>query len=134
MRRQLFIACIALALIVACLGGFLYVNKCAIERRNGPIHRFPVPSSETFLTDDRAAMVGREVMNLDGFSKSDWKLMNVDGTKAPDGRPDQYLSRNSINPNQGELSFNCPHSSTPQRFVNVELRDGQITAQGSLGK
>ena len=94
----------------------------------------PYPRAKPFLTDDRAAAIGREVMSRDGFPESAWKLMSDDRTKAPDGRPDQFLTRNTINANQGYVYFRCENSPTPQRFVNIEQRDGEITAQGTLGK
>lgn len=73
-------------------------------------------------------------MNRDGFVESAWKLMGDDRTKAPDGRPDQFLTRNTISPNQGSVTFHCEDSATPQRSVLIELRDGEITAQRVLGK
>ena len=133
-RRLLIIATTLLALVVIGVGGILFAIKHAIDARNGPVHRFRAPAGETFLTDDRAAAIGREVMNRDGFPESEWKLMTDDRTKAPDGRPDQFLTRDTINPNQGYVYFRCDDSPTPQRFIQVELRDGEITAQGSLGK
>ena len=133
-RRLVIIASICLTLIVVGVGGILLAINRAIDSRSGPVHRFAVPAGETFLTDDRAAAIGREVMNRDGFPESAWKLMNDDRTKAPDGRPDRFLTRNTINPNQGSVYFHCDDSATPQRFVNIELRDGEITARGTLGK
>src|SRR5688500_18728678 len=93
-----------------------------------------LPAGETVLTDDRAAAIGREVMNLDGFPEPAWKVMNDDRTKAPDGRPDRSLTRNTIDPNQGFVSFHRDDSPTPQRLVNIELRDEEITAQGTPEK
>jgi hypothetical protein len=133
-RRLVIITSISLALIVVGVGGILFAINRAIDSRSGPVHRFPVAAGETFLTDDRAATIGREVMKRDGFPESAWKLMTDDRTKAPDGRPDQFLTRNTINPNQGSVYFHCDNSAAPQRFVNIELRDGQIMAQGTLGK
>ena len=134
MRRLVIIASICLTLVLVGVGGILLAINRAVDSRSGPVHRFAVPAGETFLTDDRAAAIGREVMNRDGFPETTWKLMNDDRTKAPDGRPDRFLTRNTINPNQGSVYFHCNNSPTPQRFVNIELRDGEITAQGTLGK
>jgi hypothetical protein len=133
-RRLLIIASICLTLIVVGLGGILLAINRAIDSRSGPVHHFPLPAGEAFLTDDRAAAIAREVMNRDGFQEVAWKLMTDDRTKAPDGRPDQFLTRNTINPNQGSVYFYSENSRTPQRFVNIELRDGEIAAQGTLGK
>ena len=133
-RRPLIIAGVLVALVGVGVGGLLFAICRAVDSRSGPVHRFPLPAGETFLTDDRAAAIGREVMNRDGFPESEWRLMNDDRTKAPDGRPDQFLTRNTINPSEGSVYFYNANSPTPQRFVNIELRDGTITAQGTLGK
>jgi hypothetical protein len=60
--------------------------------------------------------------------------MSDNRRKDPDGRPNRFLARNTINPNQGSVYFHCENSPTPQRSVNIELRDGEVTAQGTLGK
>jgi len=133
-RRLLIVTGIILTLIVVGIAGVLLAVNHAIDARSGPIHHFAVPAGETFLTDERAAAIGRDVMELDGYPKSTWTLMTDDRTKAPDGRPDQYLTRNSINANRGFVYFYSASSPTPQRFVNIELRNGEITGQGSLGK
>jgi hypothetical protein len=133
-RRLLILASIVLTVVVVGVGGILFAINRAIDARSGPVHHFPVPAGETVLTDARAATIGRDLMNRDGFPESAWKLMTDDRTKAPDGRPDQFLTRNTINSNQGYVYFYCENSPTPQRFVNIGFRDGQITAQGTLGK
>jgi hypothetical protein len=135
MRRRVFIiAGVVLALVGAGVGGILLAIDHAINSRSGPVHRFPIEAGETFLADDRAAAIGREVMNRDGFPESAWKLMNDDRSKAPDGRPDQFLLRNGTNADHGVVWFHCDSSPTPERYVNIELRDGEIKAQGTLGK
>jgi hypothetical protein len=133
-RKVVTIAGVVLALVIIGAGATLVAVQRAVESRTSPVHRFPLPAGETFLTDDRAASIGREVMNRDGFPQSAWKVMTDDRSKAPDGRPDRFLTRNTVNHNQGSVYFHCDNSPTPQRFVNIEFRDGEITAQGSLGK
>jgi len=134
MRHRITIASIVLTLIVASVGGILLRIHRAIESLSGPVHHFSVPASESFLTDERAAAVAREVMNRDGYPEAGWKLMEYDHTKAADGRPDRNMTRNSVNPNRGTVYFYSANSPTPQRFVGIELQDGKITAQGTLGK
>jgi hypothetical protein len=134
MRRRLIIASIFLGVIVAGVAGILFAINRTIESRNGPVYHFTVPKEETFLTDDRAASVAREVMNRDGLPESAWELMKDNRTRSPDDRPDQYLTRGTINSNQGSVHFYCANAPRPQRYVNVELRNGEITAQGSFGK
>src|SRR5678815_4254583 len=104
-RRLLIIASMFLTLVIIGVGGALFAINRAIESRNGPIHRFPFPARETFLTDDRAAAIGREVMNRDGYTESTWRMLEDDRSKAPDGRPDRFFLRNILDPNQGVVSF-----------------------------
>jgi hypothetical protein len=73
-------------------------------------------------------------MNQDGFPESGWRMMEDDRSKAPDGRPDRFFLRNTIDPNQGVVSFYCEKSQTPTRYVNIEMKNGEVTAQGTLGK
>ena len=133
-RRLLIIASVFLILVAIGIGGALFAINRAVESRNGPIHRFPFPAEETFLTDDRAAAIGREVMNRDRYPESAWRMRQDDRSKAPDGRSDRFFLRNTLDPDQGVVSFFCDQSPTPTRYVNIEVRNGEVTAQGTLGK
>ena len=133
-RRLITIACALMALAVLAVGGMLYALNRGTNARLGPIHRFAAPAEEQFLTDDRAVVIAREVMKRDGFPESAWKLMQDDRSTAPNGRPDLYLVRNAHDPNGGMIYFHCDNSPPPQRFVHLELRNGEITARGELGK
>ena len=137
-RRRLIATSVALALIViAAVGIVLAINRAVdrvIDSRSGPVHHFPIPAGETFLTDDRAAAIGREVMNRDGFAESDWELMTDDRSKAPDGRRDPSTTFRTGGAHQVSVRFHCPTSPTPIRYVNVEWREDEITARGVFGK
>ena len=61
--RLLILGGILLAVVAVGVGGILSAINRATDSRSGPVHRFPVPAGEIFLTDDRAAAIGREVMN-----------------------------------------------------------------------
>ncbi len=135
MRRRVFIiAGTLMAIAVLTVGGMLYAIHRAENARLGPVHRFPVLAGESFLSDERAVEIAREVMKRDRLPESAWKLMEDDRTKAPDGRPDRYLSRNLDDPNIGMIAFYSDHSQTPTRYVNLEFRNGEITARGAFGK
>ena len=133
-RRLITTACALMALVLLAVSGMLYALNRATNARLGPIHRFAAPAGEQFLTDDRAVVIAREVMRRDGFPESAWKLIQDDRSQAPNGRADVYLVRKPNDPNGGMIYFHCDNSPMPQRFVHVELRDGEITARGELGK
>jgi hypothetical protein len=133
-RRVIIIAGIVLALAALSVGGMLYAINRGMNARLGPVHRYSAAAGEQFLTEEHAVVIAREVMNRDGFPESAWKLMEDDRSKAPDGRPDRYMVRNVDDPNRAMIYFHCDNSPTPQRFVHLEFRNGQITAQGELGK
>jgi hypothetical protein len=124
-RRFLAIATVVLALIVIGVGATFFAINRAIESGSAPVHRFPVSAGESFLTDDRAAAIAREVMNRDGFPESAWRLMNDDRTKAPDGRPDQFLMRNTINLDQGCVSFGAAAPPLCPATIPGRPRDGK---------
>jgi hypothetical protein len=133
-RRVIIIAGTLIALAALTVGGMLYAINRGMNARLGPLHRFPASAGESFLTDERAVVIAREVMKRDGFPESAWKLMEDDRTKAPDGRPDRYLTRNLNVPNDWMIYFHCDNSPTQQRFVHLEFRNGEITARGEFGK
>ena len=116
------------------VGSVLFRINLAANARLGPLHRFTASGGDTFLTEEHAIAIARDVMNRDGFPESAWRMMEDDRSKAPDGRPDRYVVRNDDNPNRGMIYFHCDSSPTPQRFVHVEFRGDQIEAQGELGK
>jgi hypothetical protein len=105
----------------------------AFERsRIGPRHQFAVSEPSAFLTEALALAKAREVLALDGLDPSEWQAHPDDRTAAPDGRRDEYLSRNSLNPNRGSVQFRGPKDQV--RFVSVELAGGQVVCQSSRGK
>ncbi|HUB27758.1 MAG TPA: hypothetical protein VL992_20205 [Tepidisphaeraceae bacterium] len=136
-RKSLYTIGVAIVLLMAGAAVSLnYAINQAIAARYGPVYRFPIPSGEKFLTDKTAESISRQVMKQDGFSASDWTLVTDERTWAPDGEADHYLVRNT-DPNQGFVGFYCasaPVGRPNQRLINLQLSNGQITAQGYLGK
>jgi hypothetical protein len=122
------------AAAVVTVGGALYAINRWENARLGPLYRFPAAAGEAYLTEERAVVIAREVMNRDGFPESAWKLMDGDGSKAPNGRPDRFLFRYVDDPNHVMIYFHGDNSPTPQRFVHLEFRNAEITARGELGR
>jgi hypothetical protein len=59
---------------------------------------------------------------------------NDNASKAPNGMRDEFLSRNTINPNEGNIYFRNEEARLNERIVNFELKNGKIIAQGTFGK
>jgi hypothetical protein len=98
-----------------------------------PPHEFALADHPAFLTEELALVKARETLALDGFDPADWQIHPSGRTKAPDGRRDDYLSRNGLNPNQGSVRFIGPAGQN--RFVSVELVEGdRLICQSSRGK
>jgi hypothetical protein len=120
MRRPLITASIVTLVAIGIGSVFFALNRAAnreISSRSGPVHRFPAADKDPVLTDEYAARIAREVMNRDGYPESPWRMIG-----------------NTTTANRGVVSFYCDKSATPVRYVNIELRNGKVTAQGTMGK
>jgi hypothetical protein len=133
-RKSLNFASILLALAGIAIGAVIVAVKSENDRRSGPVHHFPVLPGETFLAEDRAITITREVMSRDGLVESRWMIVPDDRSKAPDGRPDRYLFRNGQNLNRGMIHFHLDGARMSDRLVTIEWGNGEITAQGTFGK
>lgn len=131
--RRLIIASI-LTLIALGVGSYVVAINRAIEARHGPVHRFRVAADPALLTDEEAGRLAREVMTRDGYPEAAWRMMEDDRSKAPDGRPDRFLCRNADNPNHGVVAIHCEEPPGGARFVRLEMSNGEVTGQGTLGK
>jgi predicted ribosomally synthesized peptide with SipW-like signal peptide len=130
-RRAIILA--SLAVLVAVAVSFAYFSDRAVKARIGPVHRFELSESPPYLTEGLALEKARETLRLDGLDNAHW-MPHPDGrTKAPDGRTDQFMGRNSINSNNGVFLF-TGGTNEPARFVSVELHGNVVVCRGSVGK
>jgi len=124
--------CIALFIILLAFGAI----KLGLSRFEsgfvGPRHEFTPSEHPTFLTESLALAMARKAMDLDGLDPNDWLPHPDDRTIAPDGRRDEYFSRNGLNPNQGSIDFRGPTGQS--RYMSVELSGERIICQGAWGK
>ena len=67
-------------------------------------------------------------MSQDGFGDPPWRPSEDDRTASPDGTPDKYLVRNTLNANSGYIVFHNEREKR-QRFVNIELASDRVTCQ-----
>jgi hypothetical protein len=114
---------------VALLGGVLGIGHWVKHSRSGPVHAYQLQPIPRFLTDDVAVEKARHALALDGFDAFVWQPSKDDRTKAPDGTPDVYLVRNSLNPNDGWIMFrDTTRKDDPKatRIVTVELKGDRL--------
>ena len=128
-RWRTWIGAVAL-LAVAWLVG---LAAHAYQRRFvGTTHEFPLPEPAMFLTEPAALAVAQKTLARDVPDSAAWFARPDGRTVAPDGRRDEFLSRNSLNPNHGSIRFN--DATGRDRFVSVELVGDRLVCRGSWGK
>jgi hypothetical protein len=132
-RRLLYAAGIVFTLGVVCAIALLVAVQRSLDARNGPTHHFAARAGDTFLMEDHALELARQVMSRDGFSDEEWTVLSDDRSNAPDGRADEYMVRNPDNPNNAVLAF-VAGTTKQTRFIHIEWRNGEVVAQGTLGK
>jgi hypothetical protein len=98
----------------------------------GPRREFVLSDRPPFLTDELALTKARETLALDVPDPTAWRAHPDNRTAAPDGRRDEYLSRNGLNPNLGTVVFRGPGGQS--RFVSVELVGDKVVCQSARGK
>src|SRR5262245_35867586 len=111
---------LALLAIVAVVGAVAFAVDTLQRARIGPHHEFLIADPPPFLTESLAMTKAREALALDVADPEVWHVAPDGRTTAPDGRRDEFLSRNGLNPNHGSVRFNGPDAQV--RFVSVELR------------
>lgn len=119
-------------LILLICAAAVFVTKWAYSSiyaaRTGPPHVFDLLDTPKFLTDTLALAEARDAMRLERLSAEDWQPLEDHRTVAPDGKPDNYLVRNGINPNRGFIQFLNRHRST-DLLVTIELEENRVTCR-----
>lgn len=128
-RRRIWVPVVAALLVV----GVVRLALSAFERAMvGPQHEFALSDRPPFLTEELAVAKAREAMARDVPDPAAWVLATDGRTTAPDGRRDEFMARNVINPNQGMVVFRGPGGQS--RGVSVELVGDRVVCQSSRGK
>ena len=117
---------------VAFIGGFIilngWVNRWVKDSRSGAPHTYRVQPVPPFLSEDLAVAKARQSLARDGYDLSVWKPSRDNRSHAPDGTPDVYLVRNTLNPNDGSIVFvdTSSRDQNPSRIVSVGLKGDQL--------
>jgi hypothetical protein len=93
----------------------------------GPMHTFELSEQPKFLTEELALAKARETLKADGLDPTVWQPLRYGQTTAPDGRTDEYFSRNTITTNEGSIVFT--NGPTTMRIVRVRLQGSRIVCQ-----
>jgi hypothetical protein len=125
--KKVFLVMTALAALTAVAATlFSYQLARTMARRHGPPHVFNLSANPEFLVEQIAIEKAAEALALDGLG-SDFQPIPDSRSSAPDGVPDQYLVRNTLNPNMGDLAFS--NTVGARFFVTVELQDRKLTCR-----
>jgi hypothetical protein len=108
------------------------IDRAVKDAHSGPMHVFKLASTPAFLTDEIALSKAREALSLDGYDTSAWQPGEDDRSKAPDGTPDRYLVRNTLDPNRGSIRF--LDKRVDSRYVQVELKGDRVHCQVIIPK
>ena len=128
-RWRIWVPVVAVLLVV----GVGWLGLSTFERAMvGPRHEFALADRPAFLTEELAVANAREAMALDVPDPAAWVLASDGRTTAPDGRRDEFMARDGINPNQGMVVFRGPGGQS--RGVLVELVGGRVVCQSGRGK
>lgn len=93
----------------------------------GGVHRFSLEESEPYLTERTAIRMAKETMFIEGYEPTQWILQPDHRTASPDGRKDNYLARNKLNHNRGQLLYVGPKDNAI--CVSIELRGNIISCE-----
>ena len=123
----------ARTIVFALIGLFLlaiaavpYSIHRSVQSRIGPQHVYELSERPKFLTEELAIQRARETLVRDGLGAAAWHPVPDRSSKT-----DQFLSRNTLNPNHGSIMFT---NGAETRFVSVELDGRQVVCQISIGK
>jgi len=94
----------------------------------GPLHTFVLEQTPEFLAESLAIEKAQEAMRRDDFNLLEWEIAEDDRSQAPDGSQDKYLSRNTLNPNDGCLMF-VNNVQSQVRSVRIQLHGSEVRCQ-----
>jgi hypothetical protein len=122
---------IAVASLLACWGCDSGKRGSSVRPEVGEQFALALPDSPQFLTEDTALSVAQGALDMVRLWRTNWYAVPDDRTYAPDGRRDQFLARNAVNPNRGTIAFtNGPITY----FVSIEVHSNLVFLQCSRSK
>lgn len=101
------------------------------EARIGPERVFSLDHQPEFLTESLALDIAQKTLEMSKYKDMRWEPRKDGRSTAPDGRADQYVSRNSSNSNHTTIKFSSGEFNV---FVHMELKGDQVVSHTVLGK
>ena len=85
-----------------------------------------------FLTEQFVIAKARETLAKEGYNPDEWEITRAhEGpSTAPDGTPDKYFRRFSLNPNEGRLTF---IKGNRHRTYDVQLEGNRVNCSAFYG-
>ncbi len=80
------------------------IDRWVADASSEPARTYRISKEIPYLTDNIALHFATKLMNDEG-NVDGWLPLEDRRTKSPDGTPDVYVARNSINPNRGYICF-----------------------------
>ena len=120
------------AVILVGVGGVSYLVHRAVQSCIGPQHVYELSERPKHLTEDLALAKARETLVRDGLNTTAWQPVREARSTDADGRTDEFVSRNTVNPNRVVVMFT--NATKSARFVSVELDGSRIVCRTSIGK
>ena len=118
MKRPLLIIAVCLSALV---GSAVFVGYF-LQRMYRPVSYTFVTGPEAQLTEELALDLTRRALIEDGKGSPRMRPFRL-GPKPPPGQTEFFLSRNTINPNQGDVRWHT--GPGPSYSVEIELHDGE---------
>jgi hypothetical protein len=124
------------AAVVALIWGICWFEESVTDQFIILTAKRPWPTGTAFLAEADTLRIAGDAMNAAGYPTDSWRPQKDDRSKAPDGRPDEYLVRNTIDPNSGWIMYQNPSREDWYRdlFVKFEKKDDQLYVVVHRGK
>ncbi len=119
------------ASLLACSGCDSGRRGNSARPKVGEQFAFALPDAPEFLNDETALSVAQGALDMVRLWRTNWHPVPDDRTAAPDGRRDQFLARNTGNPNRGVIAFTNGPSTY---FVSIEVHSNLVFLQCSPSK
>jgi hypothetical protein len=121
---------VGLVVLGVATAGFVFYRTAGA--RVGPMHIYELSEQPKFLTEDLAIAKARDTLKADGLNPAAWQPFPYGQTKSPDGRTDEFFSRNTNTINEGSIVFT--NSSATMRIVRVQLEGSRVVCQNWILK
>jgi hypothetical protein len=111
----------------------MFVDNMVTKRTTQ--HAFEIDEVPRFLSEEMAIAYARKALSIEGFDEGSWepRAEKEVRTTDPNGRPDKYSTRNSLNPNRVSMIF-LNKAEKNARCVDVEMQDKRIVCAVTIPK